>query len=114
MKSMILVASMFFVSAAYAHTTLQSSTPASGSIVPQSPERLTLVFIESTRLTSVLLVNAAGERRLAFSPSGSALEFHVDDPDFAAGRNEVQWRALSLDGHVVAGSVIVVVRAPAR
>lgn len=114
MKTLILFVSMLLASTAQAHTTLQSSTPASGSIVAQSPERLALVFIEPTRLTSVTLVTAAGERRLDFAPSGSALEFHIDAPDLAAGRNEVQWRALSRDGHVVEGSIIVMVRAPAR
>lgn len=70
-----------------------------------------LNFIESTRLTSVQLISAAEPRQLTFEPIGSAVSFTLPAPTLAPGRNEIQWRALSLDGHVVEGSIIIVVRA---
>ncbi|MEQ1489006.1 MAG: copper resistance CopC family protein [Terricaulis sp.] len=100
--------------AALAHTTLESTLPASGSVLTQSPAQITLTFGEPTRLTSVAVATSSGERRLEFSPSGSAETFTVVSPDLAAGRNEVRWRALSRDGHPVEGAIIIVVRTPAQ
>ncbi|MGC6328924.1 copper resistance CopC family protein [Rhizorhabdus sp. FW153] len=98
--------------AVQAHTALRSSSPASGSVLTQSPPVLTLVFLEPASLTSLTLVTAAGERQLSFTPTGRALTFTAARPGFARGRNEIRWRALSRDGHVVEGSIIVVLRAP--
>jgi methionine-rich copper-binding protein CopC len=96
-----------------AHTALKSSNPASGSVLTQSPPSLTLTFIEPSRLTSLVLANAEGERRLPFTPARSALTFSAPNPSFVRGRNEIRWRALSRDGHVIEGSIIVVLRTPA-
>jgi len=71
-----------------------------------------MTFGEPTRLTAVSVVAAGEERKLAFTPEDSATEFSVTAPALAPGRNEVQWRALSLDGHVVEGSVIIVIKPP--
>ena len=35
-------------------------------------------------------------------------------PELAPGRNEIRWTALSADGHVIEGSLIIVLRAMAR
>lgn len=102
------------VSAVQAHTALRSSSPESGSVLTEAPPALTLTFIEPTRLTSLVLVTSAGETRLAFTPSGSARSFTSPRPAFTRGRNEIRWRALSQDGHVVEGSLIVVLRSPVR
>lgn len=95
-----------------AHTALQGSNPASGSVLTESPPALTLTFIEPTRLTSLILATSAGEKRLTFTPSGSARSFTSQKPALMRGRNEIRWRALSQDGHVVEGSLIIVLRAP--
>lgn len=97
---------------ALAHTALKSASPASGSVLTQSPPVLTLTFLQPTRLTSLVLVTAAGERALPFKPGGSARTFSAARPGLARGRNEIRWRALSQDGHVVEGSIILVLRAP--
>lgn len=98
--------------AAHAHTVLRTSIPTSGSVLTQSPPMLTLTFLEPASLTSLTLVTAVGERQLSFTPTGSATTFNAARPGFARGRNEIRWRALSRDGHVVEGSIIVVLRAP--
>ena len=95
-----------------AHTALQRSSPASGSVLTASPPVLTLTFIEPTRLTSLLLVNSAGERALRFTPLAKAKTFSSPKPGLIKGRNEIRWRALSQDGHVIEGSLIIVLRAP--
>lgn len=106
----LVAACLLWGAPAMAHTTLERTSPASGSVLAESPSQLTLTFGESTRLTSVAVATASGERRLDFTPSGSATTFTVAAPVLAAGRNEVRWRALSRDGHPVEGSIIIVVR----
>ncbi|MGE4305770.1 MAG: copper resistance protein CopC [Novosphingobium sp.] len=100
------------ISPASAHTSLRSSSPASGSVLMQAPPQLSLTFLEPARLTSLVLVTASGERKLAFTPTGSALTFTTLRPHLERGRNEVRWTALSQDGHVIEGSIIIVLRAP--
>jgi methionine-rich copper-binding protein CopC len=108
------IATFALVAPARAHTTLRGSDPASGSVLTQSPPGLTLTFMEPARLTSLVLVTVAGQRRLPFTPSGAALSFVAAEPALEAGRNEVRWTALSQDGHVIEGSIIIVLRTPAR
>lgn len=103
---------ILLVSGAQAHTSLRSSSPASGSVLNESPAEVSLAFVEPARLTSLVLVNTAGERRLEFTPSGSAETFTAAKPGFAPGRNELRWKALSKDGHVIEGSIIIVLRSP--
>lgn len=97
-----------------AHSALQGSSPASGSVLTRSPAAVTLTFNEPTRLTSLVLVTTDGKRRLAFAPTRSARSFTTRAPRLALGRNEIRWRALSQDGHVVEGSIIIVLRRPSR
>ncbi len=97
--------------AAPAHSTLRSSTPASGSVLTASPPSITLDFNEATRLVSVGVVTADGERRLRMTPSGSATRFSTAaTPNLPRGRNAIRWRAISRDGHPVEGTIILVVR----
>ena len=103
---------MAALSPASAHTSLRGASPASGSVLTQAPPQLSLTFLETARLTSLILVTASGERKLAFTPTGSALTFTTLRPHLERGRNEVRWTALSQDGHVIEGSIIIVLRAP--
>jgi len=113
-RGVILAALLIFPSlSAHAHSTLKTSSPVSGAILEMSPTELTLTFNEPTRLTSIESVSPAGERPHDFSPKGSAVVFNVVRPDFSVGRNEVHWRALSRDGHVVEGTIIIVIRTKA-
>jgi len=109
-----LLAMLVITGQALAHTTLQSTSPASGAVLVQSPSEVTLTFGEPTRLTSIVVVKAGRERRLSFTPSGSAMTFVVPAPALTTGRNELRWRALSRDGHPVEGAIILVVRPPNR
>ena len=97
--------------AVLAHSTLKRTDPASGSVLADSPPSLVLEFNEKARLTSVVVIGAdQKERKLAFTPEGSATLFTVENPALTAGRNEVRWKALSQDGHPVSGTVILVVK----
>lgn len=97
--------------AAFAHSALKRTDPASGSVLAASPASVLLEFNEAARLTSVVAVAAdQSERKLEFTPSGSATSFTIAEPSLAPGRNEIQWKALSKDGHPVSGTVILVIK----
>lgn len=96
---------------ALAHSTVKSTVPVSGSILPASPAEITINFNEAARVTSfVLVAPGVPERKLEFMPSGSSTSFMVHDPKLATGRNELKWKALSKDGHPIEGSIIVVIK----
>lgn len=97
---------------AYGHSVMESSSPKTGSVLEKSPEELVLKFQEPARLTSLVAVSSSGETNLKFEPEGSAAIFKSLRPALISGRNEVRWRALSRDGHVIEGTIILTIRAP--
>jgi copper resistance protein C len=98
-------------SPALAHTTVASTTPASGAVLPSSPPEVTIAFHEEARLTSVVVTQAGKpDRKLDFMPTGSAKSFMAHEPMLTDGRNEIKWKALSKDGHPIEGSIIVVIK----
>jgi methionine-rich copper-binding protein CopC len=95
---------------ALAHTSVASTTPKSGSELAQSPPAVEITFRGEARLTSVVVIDAGkNERKLDFMPKASATSFTLPNPELKPGRNEIQWKALSKDGHVVSGSLVLTV-----
>lgn len=109
---MFLAAASIAPATAFAHTALAGSTPASGSILPVSPDAVTLDFEEPVRLTSAICESRGEQRALVFSPHGRSSQFTIDAPNLAPGRNSILWKALSPDGHVVEGTIIIVIKPP--
>ena len=96
---------------ALAHSNLKSTNPASGSVVTTSPFVIELNFGEEVRLTSVVIVKPDGTQLpLTFTPEGSAVAFAVKRPELASGKNEILWKALSKDGHVVSGTFVLTLK----
>lgn len=96
-----------------AHTEAISTSPESGAVLEQSPPHIRITFAAPARLTAAVVTQADGsERKLRFAPRGSASTFTIEDPALAIGRNEVRWTALSQDGHVVSGTIVLTVRDP--
>ena len=93
---------------AWAHTTVQSSIPATNATLAVSPAVIELTFEHMAQLTSVVVVAEGAEpRKLTFEPVASALQFRLLDPQLAPGRNEIRWKGLSsADGHVIAGTLV--------
>jgi methionine-rich copper-binding protein CopC len=104
------------ITRAVAHTSVIGSSPASGSILQQSPPFIEITFRDPVRLTSVVAVESGkAGRKLQFTPADSAAKFKVIDPKLSPGRTEIQWKALSKDGHVIDGSLVFVIEpAPAK
>ena len=107
----LLLGAAALATSASAHSTLKSSTPASGSVLTASPPAITLEFNEATRLVSVGVFIGDDERRLRMTPSGSGVRFTTAAaPNLPRGRNVIRWRAISRDGHPVEGTIIIVIR----
>lgn len=103
----------FGTSTAIAHTSAISTTPKTGSVLDASPSKIGITFKEAARLTSVVVqTDGKPDRKLAFTPEGSATEFSIENPALEAGKSEVRWTALSKDGHVVKGVIVLTVKAP--
>jgi hypothetical protein len=98
---------------AFAHSTVKSTVPASGSVVNRSPDSVFINFNEPARMTSVVVAETGkADRKLEFTPpSGSTTSFRIPAPNLGAGRNEIKWKALSKDGHPVSGSIIILIKA---
>ena len=97
--------------AVLAHTSLKTSLPESGSILDASPESVTLEFVKPVRLTQLRLESAnTEERKLDFTPSSVSAEFVASAPNLGPGRNAIHWTALSPDGHVIEGTIILVLQ----
>jgi len=101
----------WLVGTALAHTTVSVVTPADGAELDAPPAVIEIQFEHAVHLTSVVLLEPGTQgRNLEFSPHGSSEVFRVEHPDLARGRNEIRWKALSSDGHVISGTLTYVVR----
>jgi methionine-rich copper-binding protein CopC len=99
---------------ASAHTSAASTTPKTGSMLDRSPPAIEITFKEAARLTSVIVQQQGKpERKLAFEPNNAATTFKIDSPKLDEGKSEVHWVALSRDGHVVKGMIVLTVKASA-
>ena len=96
---------------AAAHTALKGAKPADGATLESSPPSIEITFEHAVQMTSISVVaDKAAERKLTFTPTTAGTTFTVDKPALAAGHNEVHWKALSRDGHVVTGKLTYTVK----
>ena len=97
-------------SLATAHTTIRSTVPANEAVLRQSPAVIEVAFEHIAQLTSVtVVVDGQEPRKLGFAPLGNAFNFTLANPRLAPGRNEVHWKGLSSDGHVIDGTLVFTV-----
>jgi copper transport protein len=91
---------------AHAHAVLVESMPGDGAVLDRPPDRVKLRFNEPVRLTSLRLVDEAGQMTaLVQGPQSTPDQVQAPIPSLSAGSYVVSWRALSVDGHPVGGSV---------
>ena len=93
--------------AALAHTHLAKSDPADGSVLTQSPERVSLQFEHAVRVTE-LSIQKGDEKShplLVPLPEMPDVKISAVAPRLAPGAYLVSWRAVSSDGHVMSGKV---------
>ena len=92
--------------AADAHTTVESAEPRAEpfSSARHPPSRLK--FKHAVQMTSIIVLEAdKSERKLAFTPTASTAVVTIDNPALHTGHNEIRWKALSKDGHVINGTL---------
>ena len=100
---------------AFAHTGVSSSTPKNGAELTESPAFIEIQFHEGAKLTSLIVVGAdKQQRKLTFVASDKPNAYRVNQPKLGAGQNEVQWKALSSDGHVATGKLTFTVKPAAK
>jgi methionine-rich copper-binding protein CopC len=89
-----------------AHAHLRSSVPADGSVMSSAPSDIVLNFSEPARLTAAWIrKDSESRRKLEPLPTKPAQQVSIPVPHLTPGSYEVDWRVLSDDGHVMAGTL---------
>lgn len=103
----MLVAMLVQAGAAWAHASLNSTSPADGSILGEAPDLYSLTFSEPVAPLSLLLVKSDGTslQLESFVVKGNTVEIKAPE-DLERGTHILTWRVVSADGHPVGGSVI--------
>ncbi len=93
--------------AAFAHSDKESTTPADGARLTETPKMIHMVFNDPMRITMVRLLNADGDEMPMVRGTGlePSLEFHAEPEALAPGSYRVEWRGLSSDGHAMQGRI---------
>lgn len=94
---------------AWAHATIDSTDPGSGTTVARSPSAVTLTFDEDVQATlgGVRVFNSQGDRvetGEAEHPGGNGAKVRVSVPHLDNGTYVVTWRVTSADSHPVRGA----------
>ena len=89
---------------AQAHSHLQSSKPAEGSVINASPTTLELNFSEPVTLTAASIQKGdETSRSLALSSDKPSQKISIAVPTLVPGKYVVNYRAVSDDSHVMSG-----------
>ncbi len=109
--SFLALPALIFALAAGAHTTVAGAKPENGAVLDHSPPSIELKFKHAVQMTSIVVTEAdKSERKLAFAPTTSTALITIDNPELKVGRNEIRWKALSKDGHVIGGTLTYVIK----
>ena len=106
---------LLMASPAVAHSELRGSAPQDGATLAAAPSEVILRFNEPVQVTSMRLLNAAGETiplRRDGDPAPSREERAALTTPAPAGALRLEWRAISADGHPIGGTLRFTVHAP--
>ncbi len=103
---LIVAAIVLLPAIGHAHTHLLRSVPAENASLDKTPPVATLVFAEPVTLTSIRIESSSGGKTVVKLPSAPAsAEGSVPLPALTAGHYKMSWRAVSEDGHIMAGEI---------
>lgn len=95
---------------AFAHAHLKDQLPAEGAALEQTPEAITLNFSEGIEV-NFTKVNVTDENKqviktgkAALDPSNNTKVIIPVESKLAAGKYDVQWSVVSVDGHKTKGN----------
>lgn len=88
-----------------AHSKKEATEPVDGSVIAASPEAISMTFDMPLRVTLITLTDQTGtEHTLTRSDNMQPVsDFRAQTPELPAGRYNVVWRGLALDGHPMQG-----------
>ena len=117
MRRLLLTASLAALALpapAFAHATLQSTTPHFGHELPTSPTTIRLHFDQRVKIlpSAIEVLNTHG-RNFAGPARTSGTDVIASVKKLPTGAYTVRWRAISADSHVVSGVWTFGVRVPA-
>jgi methionine-rich copper-binding protein CopC len=100
---------------AYAHSQLETASPAINAELKIAPKSVTLVFNEPVVVAArgVQLLDAKG-KQLAASGAVNAAVVKFTIPKLKAGRYVLRWRVVSADSHVIVASYAFAVATPTK
>lgn len=92
---------------ARAHSELRAALPADGARLAAAPTELRLRFNEPVQVTLWRLRDAAGAEHALTRPRDATArpEHTASPPALPAGEYNVEWRAISADGHPIRGAL---------
>lgn len=92
--------------AALAHATKETTTPADGAILKAKPEVIAMTFDQPMRLTLIRLTSSDGAEIDVTRSDGMVpvTEFEATPGEMGPGAYTLKWRGLSSDGHPMNGS----------
>lgn len=83
-------------------------------MLESSPPTIEITLKSAARMTAIVVSQRGQpERKLDFTPKNTATAFKIERPSLAPGRNELHWTALSQDGHVAKGVIVLTIKPPA-
>ncbi|MET0190007.1 MAG: copper resistance CopC family protein, partial [Pseudonocardia sediminis] len=100
---------------AWAHTELESSTPAANAALPTAPSTVALTFSEeiSPDLSTITVTGPDGKRYENGKPTASGATLNLPlRPLGPAGAYKIDYKVVSEDGHPVSGAVPFSLTAP--
>lgn len=108
-------AALFLAQPAHAHDELISSNPADGAVLEEAPSEIELVFSSALMDlgNQVIVADAAGNNVAESEPVLNRETLVQAVPALEAGDYQVNWRAVSSDGHPITGTFSFTVNAPA-
>ncbi|KPN21801.1 copper resistance protein CopC [Arthrobacter sp. Edens01] len=106
---------LFLAAPAHAHDELISSNPADGAVLEEAPSEIELVFSSALMDlgNQVIVADAAGNNVAESEPVLNRETLVQAVPALEAGDYQVNWRAVSSDGHPITGTFSFTVNAPA-
>lgn len=106
--TLTIFAALAMLTPALAHSPMKGSVPADGDELVSVPETIEMNFAAPARVTKIEMTHTNGDanHRVTLDiPTRDKIETISLTPDFmGAGTYQIDWRALSEDGHVITGS----------
>jgi methionine-rich copper-binding protein CopC len=101
---------------ALAHSTATFTTPTNGAVLKTSPAEFMLMFNEASKVTKLTLQKKGDQEEQKLGPlSGNATQhFAIAAPKLGPGEYTLRYRTMSLDNHIMSGTVKFSIGAPTK